>query len=788
MVGLGLLPYTTFAQTSFSGKIYDAEKKEALVAAVVSLDNKYSTLSDDEGNFLLKKITPGTYELKISFIGYKSIRQQVNLNSPATLDFYLEKSSILAEEALIVSSRLENDAAATYTLIDKQDLEKTNLGQDLPYLLNQTPSVVVSSDAGTGIGYTGIRIRGTDATRTNVTINGIPLNDAESQGTFLVNIPDFATFVDNIQIQRGVGTSTNGAGAFGASINMETDKISAEPYAEVNTTHGSFRTDRYSAKVGTGIINKHWAFTGRLSKIASQGYIDNSSSKLKSFFTSAAYFDEKNLVKMNVFSGTERTHLAWYGVPEDSLQTNRRYNPLKEPFPHQTDNYQQDHYQVFYTRKLNADMDFNLGYHFTRGQGYYEEYRAGEDFAGYGMDTLFTGGDTILQTNIVRRRWLSNEFQGIIYSFDYRISDKLRLTLGGAANEYDGEHFGEVVWAEYASNKNMYDRFYTSYGNKDEINFYTKISYSLKKMNLFADVQYRWVDYTISGIDKDGIDITQNDQLNFLNPKIGASYQINPKQLAYVSFGIANKEPNRDDYTQAIVQGKKPKPEHLKDLEIGLRSIGKKIRYEVNLFHMHYRDQLVLTGEINDVGDFVRSNIPESFRQGIELSASWNIHKKITWSPNVAFSRNIVKDFTEMVYAYDADYNYIGAIEHKHSNTQIAFSPGLIAGSVLQYTLYKNLNLSLFSKYVSEQYLDNTGNDNRKMDAFFVNDLALDYRFGLKGLKRVDIIFRINNVFNELYVANGYTYTEVYDGVQSNYNSYYPQAERNYLLGLNLKF
>jgi iron complex outermembrane receptor protein len=783
-----LLPAAVLAQFSITGKVTDADNQQALSGATITLNGR-STTSDEQGVFRFNRVREGDDQLKVSFIGYETFKEQIRRSPEQEIQVQLHKSEMLSDEVIISSSRVSEKSAATFTSIDRKEIRRNNLGQDLPYLLNQTPSAVVTSDAGTGIGYTGIRIRGSDATRTNVTINGIPLNDAESQGTFLVNLPDFASSVDNIQVQRGVGTSTNGAGAFGASINMETDKVSAEPFAEVNSTHGSYQTDRYSAKVGTGILNKHWSFTGRLSKIASQGYIENSSSKLKSFFTTASYFDEKNLLKMVVFSGTERTYLAWSGVAEDQLKTNRKYNSLAHPFASQTDNYQQDHYQIFYSRQINKKLNANVAYHFTRGQGYYEEYKKKQKFSQYGMDTLFTPNDTIARTDLVRRRWLSNEFQGLVYSLDYVASSKLHIVAGGALNEYDGEHFGEVVWARYSSNKNMYDRFYTTYGTKREANFYAKADYRItRKLGVFGDVQFRGIDYRISGVDKEGTDLTQQHALQFFNPKAGVTYEINPASLLYVSYSVANKEPNRDDYTTGVLAGRTPKPEHLRDLEAGYKNRNKRFGYELNYFLMNYRDQLILTGEVNDVGDYVRQNIPESYRTGIEISTSWNITKRFNWLANLALSENKIRNFTEYIYEYDADYNYLGTTVNQYSKTDISFSPSVIAGSQLRYQLFRPFSVCLQTKYVGKQYMDNTADDKRSLDAFLVNDLLLDLRFPFRSAKEISLVLKVNNIFNELYEANGYTYSEIIEGVMSTNNFYFPQAERNILFGANLKF
>lgn len=785
---MGLFPLALSAQFRLSGKVTDQQQQQ-LAGASISLNKTFNTQTDPNGNFELRELPAGTYELTISFVGFQTKKEKIELNSSQEIRIMLNKSNFVSEEAIVLSTRVKEEAAATYTTIDKKDIERTNMGQDLPYLINQTPSAVVTSDAGTGIGYTGIRIRGSDATRTNVTINGIPLNDAESQGTFLVNLPDIASSVDNIQIQRGVGTSTNGAGAFGASINIQTEHSEDTAYAELSSSFGSFLTEKYTAKASTGLLNNHWNFSGRLSKITSGGYMDNSSSSLHSFFTSASYRDEKNLLKVVVFSGTERTNLAWEGVPQDSLKPNRKYNPIGEVYPDQTDNYQQDHYQVFYTRIINPQLSLNIGLHHTRGRGYYEEYKTRQSLAMNQIDTIFAGGDTITRSDLIRRRWLRNTFQGAVLSLDWNPSERLNLIIGGAANKYEGEHFGEIIWAQYAAPAIRNNRFYTSNAVKQELNAYAKATYHFNtRLAGFADLQLRTIDYSNKGIDKNQADISFNDQLLFFNPKAGLSYQLNQRSMAYVSFSIGNKEPNRDDYVQAAIANSKPKPENLKDLEAGYKYKNRNIQANINYFLMMYKDQLVLTGEVNDVGEYLRQNIPESYRTGIEFNGSYQVTRRLQVAANAAFSMNKILNYTDVVYGYFSGSDSVAVETTEYTSTDIAFSPNIIAGSRIQYTIIKGLSASLESKYVGKQFLDNTSDKNRMLDAFFVNDLYLNYTFSLKGIKRISITGKVANIFNELYEANGYTYSYKQDNVLGTYNYYYPQAERFYMLGLNLKF
>lgn len=784
-----------FAQQEFQIKVVD-EQKQALPGANIAVDGILFAQTNANGEYTLK-LKQSKVSISISMVGFYTFNQIVDLQKQKV--FTLKKNTYVSEEALVTATRVTEDAAGTYSMVDKQYINKVNMGQDLPYILNQTPGVVITSDAGTGIGYTGIRIRGTDQTRTNLTINGIPLNDAESQGTFTVNIPDFATSVENIQVQRGVGSSTNGGGAFGASINIQTDNMPDTAFAEVNITQGGFgmsnilfqnQMERYSAKVNTGLIDGHWNFSGRLSKIANMGYVENSSAVLKSFFTSASYRNERHLIKFNVFSGTEKTFLAWNGVPQDSLKTNRRFNPINAEYNDQYDNYQQDHYQIFESFKINNRNHLNIGYHYTRGRGYFQEFRYNQSLANYNLDSVFIGNDTISESDILRRRWLRNIFEGVVYSWEYTPDDKFNFTLGGSANRYEGEHFGEIIWSKYASNSQPGHRFYTGWGYKKEFNIYAKSNYKFNNsLQAFIDLQFRAIDYTIEGNNKDQVILDQQHQLNFFNPKAGISYIASTEDFIYLSVGIANKEPNRDDFINGKVNNFTPKPEQLRNIELGWKKRNSNISLEVNTYLMDYKNQLVLTGEVNNVGEYLRINTPNSYRAGIELSGTYTYTSKLSISANVALSRNKVEKFTESIYEYDADYNYVGVVLREHKNTDISFSPNIVAGSRIRYKVIQNLFLSMESKYVGKQYMDNTSNDLRKINPFFVNDLFIDYNLRVKNyIPMFTFTIKVNNVFNTMYEPNGYTYSLIESGVENNYNFYYPQAGRNYMVSMNFRF
>jgi iron complex outermembrane receptor protein len=779
---VALLPFMASAQFYISGKISEKKSGMALNGATINLVNTYSTArSDASGKYTLNNLKPGNYLIKVSFLGFQSFERTVSLKGDMSLNFELIQNNLVADEVLVRATRASENSASTYSNINKEQLEKNNLGQDLPFLLNQTPSVVVSSDAGNGIGYTGIRIRGSDPTRLNVTINGIPYNDPESQGTYWVNLPDFASSVDNIQIQRGVGTSTNGAGAFGGSLNIQTTTKRDSAYAELNNTFGSYQTIKNTINAGTGLINNKFSFDGRLSRIKSDGYMDRGSSMLKSYFLSAAYYGKKDLLRANVFSGSEKTYQAWNGIPQNLLKTNRTFNSFT--YNDQTDNYVQDHYQLLYSHTFSSVLSANTALHYTKGRGYYEEFKEDQNLANYGITPFASGGITINKSDLIRRRWLDNNFYGLTYSLDYRPSENISYTLGGAYNEYDGDHFGEVIRGQFIPIGNSITPYYKGNGFKTDFNTFAKAEYNIGNLNLFADLQYRSVNYKVSGTDKNRMNLGQNDQLNFFNPKLGFSYEFRQKNNVYASIAIANKEPNRDDYINSSISNR-PSAENLLNIETGYRRRAENYTAGINAYAMYYKDQLVLTGKVNDVGEYIRQNVEKSYRYGLEMDTRVKINNSLSWNFTASISDNKIKNFTE----YSDDYDKGGQIITKYKNTDLAFSPTFISSSEFSFLPFKKSEIALLSKYVSEQYLDNTSNSQRKLDAFFVNDLRLRYNTSFKGLKNVGLTLLVNNVFSELYEANGYTFSYMYGGEFTTENFYYPQASRNFLLSLSLKF
>ncbi len=670
--------------------------------------------------------------------------------------------------------------------LTKTEIGKKNLGQDIPFLLNQTPSVVVNSDAGTGVGYTGMRIRGTDATRINVTLNGIPYNDAESMGTFFVNLPDFTSSVNSIQIQRGVGTSSNGASAFGATVSLSTNELNKTSYAEINNSYGSFNTWKNTIKAGTGLIDDHFTVDARLSQITSDGYVDRASSRLQSFYLSGAYTSNKSSLRFNIFSGKEKTYQAWNGVPESSLKSDRTFNSSGTdrpgtPYDNETDNYRQTHYQLFFDHALNSKWHFNTAVFMTRGLGYYENYKGEEAFSDYGMPDLTINGQLVTETDLVRQKWLDNYFYGQIVSAQYK-SDKHTVTIGGGWTVYDGNHHGDIIWAKYGFDQGA--RYYDVDAKKSDINAYAKWQFQFSKtLSAFTDVQYRHVQHSMNGFaDRPSLFIDR--KFNFVNPKAGLTYAKNGWQ-SYISYALGQKEPNRDDFEASITN--QPKKEMLHDFEGGIEKRGSRFQAGANLYYMSYKDQLVLTGMINDVGAYTRVNVPKSYRAGVELTGGYIFNSWLNATANISFSKNKIKAFTEYLDDYNSSWEWVGQQTITHKNTDIAFAPSVVGGLTLNVTPVKNLEFGLISKYVGKQYLDNTQNELRKLNSFYTQDARAILTLKNKIFSEWNIIGQVNNVFDRKYEPNGYTYAYFLGGSIAADNYYFPMAGTNFMVAVNIK-
>ncbi len=724
----------------------------------------------------------------------------------------IKKDTIKLEEVLLTATRASKKAPIAFTNITKKELETKNLGQDLPIMLSQMPSVVTTSDAGSGVGYTGIRVRGSDATRVNVTLNGIPFNDSESQGSYWVDLPDITSSVEDIQLQRGVGTSTNGSGAFGASLNIKTKNASKKGYATTSHTIGSYNTRKHNISFGSG-IHKNFYAEGRLSKIMSDGYIDRASSDLSSYYTEAGYINKKTQIKAIVFGGKEITYQSWYGTPkavvegdtegiqafidrnwiggaaaESLLNDGRTYNHYT--YDNQVDNYEQTHYQLHFTHQFNKNISANISGNYTRGKGYYEQFKDGEDVKDY----FPTHPNADESGDVIRRKWLDNDFYAGVYSLNYK-KDALNINFGGSYTKYDGDHFGKVIWDSFPVAIPTNTTYYFNVGNKEEISNYLKASYTYNKWIGFADLQFRDISYKAKGMTADFINVDVNEKFHFVNPKVGLTYKIDNFNHVYGSFSVANREPNRDDLVKNPVR---PKAENLQDIEFGYKLKSSNYYANVNLYYMNYKDQLVLTGELDDVGDAIRQNVDESYRAGIEIAGGINILKNLKIDANITLSKNKIADFDYVVYDTQYDPNTWSTVSYepvitKYKDTDISFSPSVIAGSSLSYEPIKNLNFSLISKYVGKQYLDNTQSDSKSMDAYFINNLSLNYKITPKWIKEIQFNVLLNNIFNTEYVSNGYTYSYYYRPQGSNDNAitevmYYPQATFNFLTGITLKF
>lgn len=689
--------------------------------------------------------------------------------------------TLMLDNIEITSIRAADKAPFTKTNLSKDQIAKVNLGQDLPFVLNQTPSVVVNSDAGNGVGYTGIHIRGTDASRINVTLNGIPYNDAESQGTFFVDLPDVSSSVNSIQIERGVGTSSNGAGAFGATINLSTNEVNKEKYLELNNSFGSFNTWKNTLKIGSGLLANHFLIDARVSRISSDGYIDRATSNLKSLYFSAAYINEKSSLRFNIISGKEKTYQAWNGVPESYLDSDRTYNSSGTekpgaPYANQTDNYIQTHYQLFYNHKINSLFSYNIAAFLSRGKGYYENYEADDSLEAYNLPNIINGTDTITTTDLVKRLWLNNYFYGSIFSMQYH-KNKTHFTFGGGLNEYDGKHYDIVTWAQQGFPNNY--TYFNAPATKKDLNLYAKLMQSFGAgFTGFLDLQGHFINYKIDGFESHP-DMLVDKNYSFFNPKAGITFNKNDYQV-YLSFAVANKEPNRDDFEAGVNQI--PKPETLYDAELGIEKKDKIFNYGATFYYMNYQNQLVNTGKINDVGAYTRTNTPQSYRVGIELQGGAVLSKWLNISGNISFSRNKIKDFTEYIDDYDNGLQK----ENLYRNTDISFSPDLVGFTGVNLVPIKNGEINFQSKYVGRQFLDNTSHVSRSINPYFVENIKFSYSLLKKVFKEVDFIFQVNNVFNNFYESNGYTYNYISDGQLSVENYYFPMAGINFMAAINI--
>ncbi len=785
---LALIACTALAQARLIAQVNDTTGAVLPFAQATLGDGAFGAQADAHGHFMLSGLRAGSSRIRISLVGYHMIDTLVTLvEGDNRMDFPLKGDQRMLRSVEVSALRAGDRAPFAKSVMTKEDIAKVNTGVDLPYILDMQPNVVSTSDGGTGIGYTYMRIRGTDGTRTNITLNGVPFNDAESQGAFLVNLPDIATSAEDIEVQRGVGTSTNGPAAFGASVNLRTTSVKREAWGQAAVSGGSFNTQRYSVSAGTGLLNDRFSIDMRLSSITSDGYVDRASADLKSYFLQAAWVGAKRSLRFVHFRGKENTYQAWGGVPREVIDTNRTYNPYT--YANEVDNYDQSHYQLLFDQMLGKNATLNITLFRVQGAGYFEQYREGDDLTTYGIAPAVINGDTLTTTDVIRRRWLENTLTGANASMEMKLGAH-RLVLGGSYSDYRGDHFGEAIWARYAGDLDIRDRYYDNDAHKTDANAFAKLTYALnEKVDVFGDAQVRRVEHTFLGYDNDLENFGQRVDHTFFNPTAGLLWRVHTGGKVYASVAVANREPNRDDLVESTPKDR-ARSERLIDHEVGYERRSGRAAYGVNGYFMDYTDQLVLTGELNDVGAALRTNVPRSYRAGVELSGAIQLTKHLLWKGNLAFSRNRVQDFTEFVDDWDNGGQQVFDL----GDRDLSFSPEVVGGSEVRYRFWEspakgNATITWIAKYVSEQFLDNSSSADRKLDAYMVHDLRLNASlFQRKGVRSLDINLTLRNLFGELFESNGWSYAFVSEGRRQSMLGLYPQAPLNILAGLSVRF
>ena len=787
-----------YAQGLIYGSIKD-DNGNFLEGISVSLENTtFGVASNSKGEYLIENVPFGNYILVFSAIGFQTNKKKILLAEKSmNFSIILSAESYLLDEIGIESTRANEETPVAFQTFTLEEIKKHNQGQDLPYLLRFTPSMVVNSDAGAGIGYTGMRIRGADITRINVTLNGIPVNDAESHGVFWVNMPDLASSISDLQIQRGVGTSTNGSGAFGASIHLNTNTMSEKAYFSSQQSYGSFNSWRRNIKLGTGDVGNGFSFDARLSKITSDGYIDRAASNLGSFSLFGSWKTKKSVMRISIIDGRERTYQAWNGVPL-SLEADwntRTFNSAGterqgSPHPDEIDNYRQSHYQWHYDKVWSSKITSNVALHYTKGGGYFEQFRSNQNVSDYNYK-LPQGVDPNTVIDVIRRRWLDNHFYGGIFSVSYT-DRKIKSVFGGAIHQYIGQHFGELTWASIAGNTFPDHKYYDNTATKRETNVYWKNNVEiLPNVSAWTDLQLRHINYQFDGFNDAGNRIPSVEKLTFFNPKAGLFWEFKPNYNLFISYAIANREPNRDDYVDNL-KSSRPKHENLQDLELGFRSVKGSITWEVNGFYMKYKNQLVQTGRLNDVGAYIRENVPDAYRLGVEMQAGFMLNNSLEVKANMAVSANKIGSYTAFLDNYDENWHWLGQVSIPFNRTDLAFSPQIIGAAELKWFPFSDnsffvenpLSFSWNAKYVSKQYLDNTGNEKNILPSFFVNDMSANFQIK----KNMTLSGHIFNLFNERYVNNGWVYNSVLNGTLQSDIGVYPQAGRNYFISLDIGF
>ena len=806
---LSMATLFSYGQNNYSAQVKNMQNFESIGSAFVQIadkENTYSTYATPNGSINISNLIPGKYKITISHIGYRIYQDTVDLTiNRSGKVFFLEPTMNYLDAAIISSVRAGDFTPTTFTNLKKEEITQLDQSKDFPFLLNMTPSTVISSDAGNGIGYTGIRVRGIDPTRVNVTVNGIPINDAESQGMYWVNMPDIASSTESVQIQRGVGTSTNGSAAFGASVNIRTADLAQKEFTRMTLGAGSFNTQRLSLEYGTGRLKNNWAFQFRGSLINSDGFIDRANTNLKSANLTAAKYWDNSVFKTNIMLGEERTYQAWNGIPQPKFKgdiaelnryvsslyiagddlTNLQNSPSKTynsyTYENEVDQYNQNHYQFFFDHSFSKYLKWNSAAYITTGKGYFEQFKAGEDVADYGIDSIHPSGDTATSTDIVRRRWLDNSLIGGLTSLHFQ-KNKLDLTAGIGFNSYEGDHFGEVIATQYTSYEDINARYYDNPATKTDGNTYLKASYNLRNFIPYIDLQYRLINYTFEGLDDNLNFSNQTVDYGFFNPKVGLIYLHNNATF-YGVYAVGNREPVRDDF-----RNNKPNdwPEHeqLNNIEVGYKYRKGRKQFNINFYDMQYTNQLVLTGAVNDVGEAVRTNIDESYRRGVEIEFQYPIFEKLQVGGNLTFSENKISKYTEYIGEWDEPYDIMSM---DYEDTDISFSPNLISAGMLSYKVNPNFTLTSQAKYVGRQFLDNTQTNDRSLDAFTNIDLSLNYQTkDIPGIRQLTIGFYVNNVLNQYYAPNGYTFSGFINSQRQDFNYLYPMAGINWMMKLSM--
>ena len=797
------------AQHLLTGQVKTTAGEPVPFAIIGIKNSQLAATSTANGTFKFRNLKSATYILSTRCLGFSDRTDTIQLDKDFNYDVILTASNKQLEEIVVNATRVDKNNGMAFNNVDAETIKKQNMGQDAPFILNQLPGVVVNSDAGNGVGYTGIRIRGSDGTRMNVTINGVPVNDAESQGTFFVNMPDLVSSTNNIQVQRGVGASSNGAGAFGATINFQTNELKEKAYAHAISTAGSYGTFRNTLSAGTGLLNNKFTLDARASNISSNGYIDRASSNLQSYYIAAGYYGEKTVIKFINFLGQEKTYQAWYYVPQDSIKKgNRTYNPSGEyydangklqHYKNETDNYKQNNFQLHVVHQINSKLNFNLTGHFTKGAGFYEQYKnvikedmfgtSGASFETYGLPNVIVGIDTITKSDFIRRLWLDNNFAGGIFNFNYTVNSKLAITSGGGYNTYYGKHYNRILWAQYASNMEIDHQYYFTTTNKNDANFYVKTNYKpVANLNVFVDLQVRKTEYRYFGYSDSINQKYMNQSYTFFNPKMGLSYDLNAALNIYSSLAIGHKEPSGDDLTKNKPRAR-PSSEQMVDLEAGIKYLHKKVYLAANFYNMQYSNQLVLNGQIDNVGNPKHVNVAQSYRRGMELELNYILNRYFSLGGNMALSDNKIKKFVEYLDSANADYTvYYDQHKNEYKNTPISFSPKVVSSVILTFKPIKNMEIDLINKYVSRQYIDNTGRNDRSIMAYNVLNARMNYTIKTALIPEITFMCNVNNILNKLYETNGYTYSYYNATSLNTSNNLAPSAPPNFMVGVSMKF